>query len=85
MTPTIPTPPSTGKAATMTPETPDFSDWTTDRLLRQRRHLEAILAVSAGQADPERPQLRAEHRAVCAEITRRTSEADLMATEPRKD
>ena len=54
-------------------ETPDFSDWTTGRLLSQRRHLEGILAVSAGQNDPQRPQLRAEHKAICAEIAQRAS------------
>ena len=64
---------------------PEFSDWTLDHLLAQRRHLEAILAVGAGQSDPQRPQLRAEHKAVSAEIARRTTEASLMATEPRKD
>jgi len=57
----------------MTAQLPDFSGWTLDRLLAQRRHLEAILTLSAGQADPERPQMRAEHKAICAEITRRTS------------
>ena len=51
----------------------DFSDCPLDRLLTMRRHLEAILLVGTGQKDPERPQLRAEHEAVCAEIARRTS------------
>ena len=65
----------------MTPDLPDFSDWTTDRLLSQRRHLEAILAVSAGQRDPQRPQLRAEYKAICAEIARRTPRTSPTETE----
>jgi len=60
----------------MTPDVPDFSGWTLTRLIGQRNHLESILSVSAGQRDPQRPQLRAEHAAVTAEIARRTSEDD---------
>lgn len=52
-------------------DVPDFSGWTVDRLLAQRKHLASILAVSAGQGDPERPQLRAEHEAIRVELTRR--------------
>jgi hypothetical protein len=51
----------------------DFTGWTLDRLTAQRRHLESLLAVSAGQGDPERPWLRAEHAAVTAEISGRQS------------
>jgi hypothetical protein len=54
-------------------ETPDFSGWTLDHLIVQRKHLASILAVSAGQGDPERPQLRAEHEAIRAELTRRST------------
>lgn len=54
-----------------TPETPDFNGWSLDRLDAQRKHLWALLVVSVGQGDPERPQLRAEHAAVCAEIASR--------------
>jgi hypothetical protein len=57
------------------PESPGFSGWTLDRLTAQRDHLESLLLVSVGQAD--RPQIREEYDALCAEITRRaTSEAD---------
>ena len=50
-----------------------FSTWGMKRLAVQREHLEALLAVSAGQDDPVRPQLRAEYKAVCAEMARRAA------------
>ena len=52
----------------MTDET-GFASWDLDRLLAQRKHLQSILLVSAGQAD--RPQIREEYDAMGAEITRR--------------
>ena len=55
-------------------EIPDFTTWTLDRLTAHKRHLEGILNVSAGQGDPDRPQLRAEHEAVCAAIARARAE-----------
>jgi hypothetical protein len=54
-------------------QVPDFSDWTVDRLIGQRKHLESTLFVSAGQNDPLRPQLRAEIEAIRAELTRRAT------------
>ena len=54
---------------TPTPGIPDFSGWALDRLITQRDHLQSILLVSAGQSD--RPQIREEYDAVCAEITKR--------------
>jgi len=50
---------------------PDFSTWSIDRLIGQRKHLESLLAVSVGQSDPVCPQLRAERDAVRTELTRR--------------
>jgi hypothetical protein len=49
-----------------------FGDWDLDRLIAQRDHLQSVLLVSAGQRD--RPQIREEHDAMCAEIARRTQE-----------
>lgn len=46
-----------------------FGDWALGRLLAQKRHLESILAVSAGQAD--HADLRAEYEDLRAEINRR--------------
>jgi hypothetical protein len=47
---------------TPAPGTPDFTGWSRDRLTAQKTHLESLLAVSAGQDDPVRPQLRAVDR-----------------------
>lgn len=53
---------------------PDFATWTLARLREYRRHLESILLLSAGQNDPERPHLKAEHKAAGEEITRRATQ-----------
>jgi hypothetical protein len=50
-----------------------FGDWGLARLITQRDHLQSVLTVSAGQAD--RPQIREEYDAVCAEIARRAGES----------
>jgi hypothetical protein len=52
------------------PET-GFGGWTLTRLLAQKRHLESILAVSAGQDD--HALLREECDAMRAEIVRRAN------------
>ena len=51
-----------------------FSAWPLDRLLAQRRHLEAILLLAAGQDDPWKPGLRAELKAIREEIARKVAE-----------
>ena len=51
-----------------------FGGWSLDRLTAQRDHLQSILLVSVGQSD--RPQIREEYDAVCAEITKRSKEGD---------
>jgi hypothetical protein len=61
-------PPVTAKKET------GFGGWDLDRLTAQRDHLQSILLVSAGQAD--RPQIREEYDAVCAEIAKRSKEED---------
>lgn len=63
-------------------ETPDFNGWSLDRLNAQRKHLWSLLVVSAGQGDPERPQLRAEHAAVCAACGPRMTAAPHVTTRP---
>lgn len=50
---------------------PDYTDWTTERLTEQRKHLKNLLMVSAGQRDPIRPKLRDEYQAIGAELARR--------------
>jgi hypothetical protein len=50
---------------------PGFAGWTRDRLAAYGKHLEALLIVSAGQGDPDRAEIRAEHAAVHAEIKRK--------------
>lgn len=54
------------------PEETGFGGWDLDRLTAQRDHLQSILLVSAGQSD--RPQIREEYDAVCAEIAKRNEE-----------
>lgn len=49
-----------------------FASWDLDRLNAQRDHMQSILLVSAGQSD--RPQIREEYDALCAEIAKRTEE-----------
>ena len=49
-----------------------FASWDLDRLTAQRDHMQAILLVSAGQSD--RPQIREEYDALCAEIAKRSEE-----------
>jgi hypothetical protein len=64
----------------MTAELPNFTTWTTDRLVEQRKHLSALLVSWAGQSDPLKPQLRAELHAIREEIARRTEDAELEIT-----
>lgn len=64
----------------MTEET-GFANWTLDRLTAQRDHLRSILLVSVGQSD--RPQIREEYDAVCAEIAKRTEERPAMTETTR--
>jgi hypothetical protein len=55
-----------------------FGDWSLDRLIAQRDHLQSILLVSVGQSD--RPQIREEYDAVCAEIAKREADVTLERT-----
>lgn len=54
---------------------PDFTTWSLTRLLGQKKYLESLLAMTAGQNDPVRPQLRAEYEAVRAALGEKPEES----------